>query len=172
MPVCRSNRITIIRKDDSENFQKQTAMRECSLKKFLFVLWIAAFGLNMLWELAQVFAFSSLAEVSAFEIFILVTIASIADALITLAAYFVVALIRRERFWWKAVGAADYLIFALVGIISATLIETIALSRGTWTYGEYMPIIPLLKIGLLPFLQLTVLLPAALLTALRWCGHK
>lgn len=144
-------------------------MRECSLKKFLFVLWMAAFGLNMLWELAQVFAFSSLAEASAFEIFILVTIASIADAFITLAAYLIAALIRRERFWWKAVGAVDYLIFAIVGAVSAALIETIALSRGTWTYGEYMPIVPLLEIGLLPFVQLTVLLPAALFTALRWC---
>ncbi len=147
-------------------------MRECSLKKFLFVLWLAAFGLNMIWELAQVFAFSSLAEASAFEIFILVTIASIADAVITLVAYLVTALVKREWHWWKSVETLDFMIFAIVGAVSATLIETIALSRGTWTYGEYMPIIPLLEIGLLPFLQLTVLLPAALFAALRWRRHK
>lgn len=144
-------------------------MRECSVKKFLFVLAVSAFALNMLWELAQVFAFSSLDKVSAFEIFILVTIASIADAVITLVAFLIVALVRRERRWWKSAGVSDFLIFAIVGMISAVLIETIALSRGTWTYGEYMPVIPLLEIGLLPFLQLTILLPAALFTALRRC---
>lgn len=147
-------------------------MRECSLKKFLFVLWLAAFGLNMIWELAQVFAFSSLDKASAFEIFILVTIASVADAFITLAAFLSVALLRRERHWWKSAGVSDFLIFAFVGMISAVLIETIALSRGTWTYGDYMPIIPLLEIGLLPFVQLTILLPAALGIALWWCRRK
>lgn len=146
-------------------------MSECSLKNFVLVLGIAAFGLNMLWELAQVFAFSSLADASAFEVFILVMIASIADAFITLAAYLVVAFIRRERFWWKAVRAMDFLIFAIVGAVSATLIETVALSRGIWTYGEYMPVIPLLEIGLLPFLQLTILLPAALGISLWRCGQ-
>jgi hypothetical protein len=143
-------------------------MRECSLKKFLFVLAVSAFALNMLWELAQVFAFSSLNKASALEIFILVTIASIADAIITLVAFLTVALIRRDRRWWKSAGAADFLIFAVVGMISAVLIETIALSRGTWTYGEYMPVIPLLEIGLLPLLQLTLLLPAVLWIALKW----
>ena len=147
-------------------------MHECSLKKFLFVLWLAAFGLNMLWESAQVFAFSSLDKASAFEVFILVTIASIADAFITLAAFLIVALLRRNWQWRKSAGVSDFLIFAVVGMLSAVLIETIALSRGTWTYGDYMPIIPLLKIGLLPFLQLTILLPAALFAALRWCRRK
>ena len=144
-------------------------MRECSLKKFLFVLWLAAFGLNVLWELAQVFAFSSLDKASAFETFILVTVASVADALITLAAFLIVALLRRNWQWRKSAGVSDFLIFGIVGMVSAVLIETIALSRGTWSYGDYMPIIPLLKIGLLPFVQLTVLLPAALGISLRWC---
>jgi hypothetical protein len=144
-------------------------MLNCSVKKFLFVLAFSAFGLNMLWELAQVSAFSSLAKVSIVEVFILVTVASVADAIITLVAYLMVVLLRREWLWWKSAGALEFLIFAVIGAVSATLIETIAISRGVWTYGDYMPIVPLLKVGLLPFLQLTILLPAALLVAFWWC---
>ncbi len=143
----------------------------CSVKKFLFVLWNAAFALNLLWESAQVFAFSSLDEASAFEIFILVAIASAADAFITLAAFLIVALFKLDRHWWKSAKASDFFIFAAFGAVSAALIETIALSRGTWSYGDYMPIVPLLEIGLLPFLQLTILLPAALGISLWRCGH-
>lgn len=146
-------------------------MLDRSLKKFLVVLTISAFVLNIFWELTQVFAFSSLDKASAFEVFILVTIASVADAFITLAAYLFVALLRCNWRWWKSVGVLDFVIFAVFGAISATLIETIAISRGTWTYGDYMPIVPLIEIGLLPFLQLTILLPLALLVALRWCKH-
>ena len=79
-------------------------MPDRSLKKFLVVLTISAFVLNIFWELTQVFAFSSLDKASAFEVFILVTIASVADAFITLAAYLFVALLRRNWRWWKSVG--------------------------------------------------------------------
>lgn len=145
-------------------------MPDCSIKRFLVVLGAAAFGLNLVWELTQLFAFSSLDKASAFEVVVLVLIASLADALITLAAYLVTALRRRKWRWQQAVGASDFLIFAIVGVIAATLIETIALSRGTWAYGDYMLIVPMLEVGLLPLLQLTILLPVALWFALRWCG--
>ena len=146
-------------------------MAGCSVKKFLIVLVVTAFALNLLWETAQVFAFSSLDKASMFEVIILVLIASVADAFITLAAFLVTALLRRDWRWQQSVGALDFLIFAVVGAITATLIETIALSRGTWAYGDYMPIVPLLNVGLLPLLQLTILLPAALLFAGWRCKH-
>jgi len=39
-----------------------------STKSFLVGLAVAAFGMNLIWELTQVFAFSSLDEASAFEV--------------------------------------------------------------------------------------------------------
>ena len=115
------------------------------------------------------FAFSSLDKASAFEVVVFVTIASVADAVITLVAYLLVALLRRKWRWWESAGVIDFVVFAVVGAIAATLIESVAISRGTWSYGSYMPIVPLLKIGLLPLMQLTILLPAALWFALKWC---
>ena len=144
-------------------------MPNCSVKKFLLVLAVSAFGLNLLWETAQVFAFSSLHDASGFEVFVLVTVASVADAIITIFAYLVVALLRRNWNWWKSFVSLDLLIFAVAGAVVATLIETVAISRGVWSYGDYMPIVPLLEVGLLPFLQLTILLPAALFLTLWRC---
>lgn len=144
-------------------------MPKCSLKSFLFILAVAAFGLNLLWEIAQVFAFSSLSKASTFEVAILVTVASAADALITLVAYLIVAWLRRGWSWWESAGASDFVIFAIAGAVSATLIEMVAVSRGVWAYGSYMPIVPLLEVGLLPLLQLIFLLPAALGVSLWWC---
>jgi len=138
-----------------------------SLRWFLISLALAAFTLNLIWELAQVFAFSSLEKASPLEVLILVTVASIFDAGITLLAYMIVAGVRRGWRWWQQTRVADLLIFAGVGALAATLIELVAISRGVWSYGSYMPLVPLLNIGLLPALQLTLLLPAALWVTLK-----
>lgn len=139
-----------------------------SIKLFLGILAVSAFVLNLVWEVAQVFGYSSLAESSTLNSLILCMVASFADAVITLGAYLLVALIRWNVGWWLAARFQDFLIFAVFGAISATLIELVAINRGIWSYGSYMPIVPLLKIGLLPLLQLTILLPTALWFALKW----
>ncbi len=139
-----------------------------SIKLFLGILAIVAFGLNLLWEGIQMSAYSSLDEIFVFTKIMIHISASFADALITLGAYLLVALIRWNVGWWLAARFQDFLIFAVFGAISATLIELVAINRGIWSYGSYMPIVPLLKIGLLPLLQLTILLPTALWFALKW----
>ncbi len=146
---------------------RQAYQREKSLRWFLTSLALVAFTLNLIWELAQVFAFSSLDKASPLEVLILVTVASIFDAGITLLAFMIVAGVRRAWRWWQQTRVADFLIFAGVGALAATLIELMAINRGVWSYGSYMPLVPFLKIGLLPVLQLTSLLPAALWVTLK-----
>ena len=141
-----------------------------SIKLFLGILAIVAFGLNLLWEGIQMSAYSSLDEIFMLTKIIIHILASLADALITLGAFLLVALIRWKVRWWLAARFQDFLIFAVFGAISATLIELVAINRGIWSYGGSMPIVPLLKIGLLPLLQLTILLPIALWFALKWRG--
>jgi hypothetical protein len=50
----------------------------------------------------------------------------------------------------------DWLIIP-IGIIIGISIEWYALGVGRWSYNEYMPIIPLLKVGLTPTIQLGLL---------------
>jgi len=42
----------------------------------------------------------------------------------------------------------------LIGILVSTLIELYAIHTGRWAYNEYMPIIPILGVGLTPAIQL------------------
>jgi len=96
------------------------------------------------------------------------TAASLVDAVITLGVYGLGAFLTGRLRWavrgeWKV-----YLIFALGGATSAVIIERAALAFDFWSYSDRMPILPVLGVGLSPFLQLTLLLPAALWIALRW----
>ncbi len=43
------------------------------------------------------------------------------------------------------------------GVVIAIIIELYALDTGRWAYNAYMPIIPIIKIGLTPTIQLGVL---------------
>jgi cadmium resistance protein CadD (predicted permease) len=45
----------------------------------------------------------------------------------------------------------------IFGFIAAVLIEWQALGSGRWIYNEYMPILPLLNVGLTPVIQLGAL---------------
>lgn len=87
---------------------------------------------------------------------------------ITLGIYGIVALATGRLRWgaerrWNAYAAA-----ALLGAGWATATEWLALAFGGWSYTEWMPVVPVLGVGLWPFLQLTLLVPAALWVAARW----
>lgn len=44
----------------------------------------------------------------------------------------------------------------IIGFIVAYLIELHALSTGRWSYNDFMPLVPLFKVGLTPFIQLSI----------------
>ncbi len=84
-------------------------------------------------------------------------LASIADALMVLLLYLAVALIFRNPLWirylkWQQIG-----IVILIGGIGAVLAEMRHLSLGSWAYADSMPIIPIVSVGISPFLQFMVL---------------
>ena len=95
------------------------------------------------------------------------TVASLIDAVIMLGVYGLGWVLSGRLEWamgrdWKVSS-----VFALGGAICAVIIERMELAFGFWSYSDRMPILPMLGIGLLPLLQLTLLLPAALWIALR-----
>ncbi len=60
-------------------------------------------------------------------------------------------------FLWVAYLRHRPLYALLFGVIVAITIEFYALQTGRWAYNELMPIVPLLKIGLTPTIQLGLL---------------
>lgn len=140
-----------------------------SVRSFLVRLFVAAFLLNWIWEISQI-SFYIESGNSWQKKFLYCTLAAGGDAVLTLLAYGIGALFTRSMRWGIGGGWKVYLTLAVCGAFFALVIEWIAKAFGQWSYNERMPTVPFLQVGLLPFLQLTVLLPAALRLAMR--RHK
>jgi hypothetical protein len=78
------------------------------------------------------------------------------DAAATLAIWVLL------KFLTKRHGAKFYLSAAVAGALCAVGFELFALHFGLWSYGEQMIVLPVLVVGLLPFVQLTLLVPLAI----------
>lgn len=135
---------------------------------FVAALLVSAFGLNWLWEMAQMPAYAEMAGRSWGQTVPTCTLAAVGDVGMTLAIYAAGALAAGSLRWglqrrWNVYAAA-----AILGAAAATAIEWRALASGRWSYAERMPIVPVLGVGLWPLLQLTLLVPAALWIAAWW----
>ena len=135
---------------------------------FPAVLFAVSFGLNWIWETAQMFAYAvEPAEKMWTHILLYCTAATMVDALVTIAIYGLLlrmlkppALSEAKR--WKFYPAA-----AFWGALCAVLFEWIDFRFGLWSYREEMPVLPFIGTGLLPFVQLTLLVPLAVWVSLR-----
>ena len=75
--------------------------------------------------------------------------ASVADAgIITLLSLLFMSVPSLKRKSWLII---------FVGVLIAIFIELYALNTGRWAYNEYMPMIPILGVGLTPTIQLGLL---------------
>lgn len=139
--------------------------------QFFSALFIAALVLNWLWEMIQMPAYSTTAGQSWRVPLLLCTIASLGDAAITLGIFAVSALATRRWRWATRAKWKQYIGIALLGAVSAVIIEKAASPLGLWEYASRMPIVPLLTVGLWPLLQLTLLVPLAGAVAMWWNGR-
>jgi hypothetical protein len=132
--------------------------RETLLKKRSFYVRLAliAVGLNWLWEMGQMFAFESKPEDSRVKILAFCTLASVVDALVTVGIYGLTTRI------YALNQKVFYLLAAALGASCAIFFEWFAYRFGLWSYGELMLLVPVLGIGVLPFVQLTILVPLAI----------
>lgn len=137
-----------------------------SNRSFPAVLFAVSFGLNWIWETTQIFAYAvKLAEMW-MHILLYCTLATVIDALVTIAIYGFLKLLMKPN------GAKFYLAAAFFGALCAVFFEWFAFRFGLWSYGEYMPVLPVISTGLLPFVQLTLLVPLAILATAKWFKRK
>lgn len=138
------------------------------MRQFLAGLSIVAFALNWWWEMLQMPAFLQMMGRPWRSTVLLCTFASLGDAAVTLAIYTAVALGVRNWRWAVAGRWQAYLAAALSGGIIAVAIEKAALAASAWSYSSRMPIVPVLGVGLVPLLQLTLLVPFAIRLSAWW----
>ena len=122
-------------------------------KRAILYLFIIAFITNLIWENLQAPLYTSFKNFGQHFSFCLV--ASLVDAVVILAFYFIISLIRKDAFWLLNIRLADMLVLLALGLLTALLFEKWALQSGTWDYTSEMPVI--FGIGLAPLIQLAIL---------------
>ena len=127
-----------------------------SAERFYPTLAVTAFGLNWIWEMAQMFTFEVKPEESRLQVFLFCTLATVIDAAVTIGIYGLLHRINLSN------PFLFYLLAALFGAVCATFFEWFAFRFELWKYNTAMPIVPIIGVGLLPFVQLTLLVPLAI----------
>ncbi len=85
-------------------------------------------------------------------------IASFKDALIVFCLYFVVGILVRNIYWGRKLNNKRIAILLVLGALWAIGIEYNAvILNHRWAYADFMPLLPLLNVGLLPVVQMMVL---------------
>ncbi len=126
-----------------------------------------SWGLNFAWEMAHSFLYRNVPPFPVHLPFLF--LAALGDAAVTVVLVGAVALVQGNRFWFLERPFKGLTALAAISAIASALIEYLNTGiLGRWTYSAAMPRLPVLQIGLTPFLQVA-LLPtiSAVLTALR-----
>lgn len=104
-----------------------------------------AFILNVLWEFAHARLYVPCP-----------TIASCWPVLLRASAWDALFVTALDFFWLRERSAKNYLYVIVIALAAAIIIELHALAIGRWAYTSAMPIIPWLRVGLSPVLQLPI----------------
>jgi len=120
-------------------------------KRFVFITLLLAFILNFAWEIIQGPLYKGFTYSISHVVFC--GLASLADAIMVILIYFVLAIIYKDPLWIKHINLQRTLILILIGGIGAILAEMRHLSLGNWSYASSMPVLPFVNAGLSPVLQ-------------------
>ncbi len=89
---------------------------------------------------------------------------TLGDVILTMMSFWVVSMISHSRRWFLHLIPSNFIAFAMIGIIATVISERVNVHIfKSWTYNDLMPLIPWLKVGLMPFLQWMVIPPTVLL---------
>lgn len=122
--------------------------------------------LNFPWEFIQVPLYAEMADAGHWDAIRLCTRATLGDATILLVAYWIAAVVARDRWWfvdWRWLELAAFLAAGLAITLMLEHLATVSTRPGWgWRYSELMPVVPVIGIGLSPLAQWLLLPPLAL----------
>jgi hypothetical protein len=138
------------------------------MRSYFVSLITITFALHFVWEMAQMFAYQEMARQPWQGTLLTCTLATVGDVLATLLVYSVIALLRRNAAWGLRARWNDCAWASVPGAVIAVAAEKVAAAYGQWSYTDAMPIVPVLDVGLLPLLQLALLIPLTIWGAARF----
>lgn len=124
-------------------------------------VFIFAFLLNFLWESLHSPAYYMEGYSTDFNSYLrMLLVASSIDAIIIVAVFLGISLMIRDTNWLFKHDKIYYLISSVLGLVIAAITEFKSVYlQGKWDYNELMPVVPFIGIGILPLLQLMILIP-------------
>lgn len=130
------------------------------MKKFLTLflsLTVSAFAFNFIWEKLHIALFKDYETFVARLPLPVAVYTSLVDMGIILLIYVLIAVIRKKFLWVESFDKSAVALSIIFGSAIAIIIELQGLAQKKWAYNELMPIIPLIKVGLSPILQMIIL---------------
>lgn len=120
---------------------------------YLFLFFVS-FLLNFLWEISHsgLYIWTGLMEKSILHF----AWFSAKDAIFYLLFILLIAVVSGFLLWFRKPKLWHYLLLIIFGLIFSFGIEYHAINSGRWAYGLFMPIIPILNVGLSPILQMSI----------------
>ena len=116
-----------------------------------YYLLMFSFSLNLVWELAQIPLFTFEGDDNPGTIFYGIIHCTIGDALITLGIFEVISLLNKSRLWFLKWEGRYLFLYTLLGVIYTIFSEIKNVYYyERWAYNEYMPLLPLVKVGIVP----------------------
>lgn len=141
----------------------------------VLVYFATSFILHLIWENAQMPLFDA-PGISLWDSFTMCLFATATgDMLFMLTLHLTVAVIHRNLWWLSDRTAyshpATWIVPVVIGALLAVSFELWAVYvDDRWVYGS-MPIIPVVKVGLTPVLQM-ILIPLAVIAISRWFARS
>lgn len=126
-----------------------------SKSRLVLSIFLTAFLLNLVWENVQAPLYEG--YTSFWEHFMLCFWASLVDAVVILLLYGLFAAWYRDFYWLKYMDWKSAAVLMLIGGLIAVGFEYWAFETETWAYAENMPVVPYIKTGLSPLLQMMLL---------------
>jgi hypothetical protein len=125
-----------------------------------YLLLILSLPLQLLWEIAQFPLYTVWHEGDWSYILYGLVHCTLGDLLITLTVFWLISLLNRSRYWIFSPSMPNVVLFVVLGL-AYTIFSEILNTRikGTWGYTELMPIVPVIEIGGMPFLQWLLIPP-------------
>ena len=121
---------------------------------------ILSLPLHLLWEIAQFPLYTVWHEGDWSYILYGLVHCTLGDLMILLSVFWIVSLLKRSRQWIYSPSLNNIVLFTLLGL-GYTIYSEIVNTRikDTWGYTELMPIVPVIDIGGMPFLQWLLIPP-------------
>ena len=138
-----------------------------SVWRLIFILYVVSVAVNYLWELAQAPLYVGMNRWSVVWWHCL--LASLGDGLMVLLIYAAGSVALRSPNWFRRPGAKEYVLMLAAGLLIGIGVEWTALHfTQQWSYTSRMPLLPALKVGITPIIQMLILPPIIFRLAVRW----